>query len=174
MKKTFTIFFLLLLSVSTFAQMAEKPRHHVYVYDQGQLYDIKPEQTQTEVKPGWQIVDYETAPRTVRYVWGRTSVQLASADQSFVIDPHEYVLTDFVVVPLKQKSEYRRLQKAKMDQNKYIVFDPAHFNIKSTPDDNYLCTPLLPFKKGEYAVVCLRSPQVSDAGDYELFTFSVK
>lgn len=174
MKKVLNIILLMLMPFVALAQMPEKPRHHVYIMVEGEIYDIKPEQTQTEIKPGWKIVDYETAPKTVRYLYGSMATDLGNVMQTLVIDPHDYVLSDFALVKMVKKSVYRRLKKAKILDNEYMVFDPNNFEIKPYDDDKFKCTPLHPLKPGEYAIVCLKAPQKGDAGDYELFPISIK
>lgn len=174
MKKILNIIMLLMLPLFVSAQMPEKERHHVYILVEGEIYDIKPEQTQTEIKPGWKIVDYETAPRTVRYIYGSSARDLGNILQTFVIDPGEYVLSDFALVKLTRKSLYRRLRKAKMLDNDYVILDINSFDIKPYDDDKFKCTPKTPLKPGEYAIVCLKAPQIGEAGDYEMFPISIK
>ena len=147
---------------------------HVWVLMGGNLVEVKPEVTATEVKPGWKIVDIQTRSHKVRYLWGASSMQLFGAGDTLVIDPGEQVLSDFILVPLKRKAEYRRLNKEKMTDNKYKVLDFHSFNITPYGDDAFMVTPQHPLPPGEYVIHCMKSERMDDMGNYEVYPLTVK
>lgn len=147
---------------------------HVWVLTGGQLQEIKPERTATEVKPGWKIVDIQLRSHKVRYLWGTSAMQLFTSADTLVIDPGESVLSDFIVVPMKSKAQYRRLRQEKMDENKYTVVDFHSFDIKPYGDDAFMVVPLQPLPRGEYVIHCLKSERIGENEDYEVYPISVK
>ena len=147
---------------------------HVWVLMNGHLEEVRPEQTATEVKPGWKIVDIQTRSHKVRYLWGMSSMQLFGPTDTLVVDPGEGVLSDFVLVPLKRKAEYRRLNKEKMMDNKYQVLDFHSFDITPYGDDAFRVTPLKPLPPGEYIIYNRNSEPMSEMGDYEVYPITVK
>lgn len=147
---------------------------HIWVLMNGHLEEVQPETTASEVKPGWKIVDIQTRSHTVRYLWGASSMQLFGRQDTLVIDPGDELLSDFILVPLQKKAEYRRLKKEKMDENPYTVIDIHAFDITPWGDDAFRVTPLAPLKPGEYVIHCLKSERVGERGDYEVYPISVK
>lgn len=147
---------------------------HVWVLVNGHPEEVQPETTASEVKPGWKIVDIQLKSHTVRYLWGVSAMQLMGRQDTLVIDPGEEVLSDFILVPLRKKAQYRRFKEEKMDENPYTVLDMHAFDITPWGDDAFRVTPRVPLKPGEYVIHCLKSDRVGERGDYEVYPISVK
>lgn len=137
---------------------------------------LKAEQTQTERKPGWKIVDIQMKDKLVRYLWGRHATQLAdSARPTLFIYPDEKeTLTDYVLINLKQRKQYRQLRKPVLAQNEYIRFVPEHFDIVPAAGIGFACIPKQPLPEGEYIVTHLTQKTIGEFGDYTVYTFSVR
>ena len=70
----------------------------------GQWADILAQQTQSELKPGWKIVDYQMKSRLTHYLSGSHATQLADGDRpAFRVTPSpQEVLLDYAVIRLKR------------------------------------------------------------------------
>ena len=137
---------------------------------------LKAEQTQTETKPGWKIVDMKTKDRQIHYLWGSRATQMAdNASPTLYIYPDEKAtLTDYALVRIIRSIQYRQLMKSPLEKNEYTRFLPEHFDIRPAAGIGFACTPCKPLPVGEYIVVYLKQKPVGDAGDYMVHAFSVR
>lgn len=137
---------------------------------------LKAEQTQTETKPGWKIVDIKTKDRQIHYLWGSRATQMAdNASPTLFIYPDEkQTLTDYALVRVRRRKQYRQLMKSPLEKNEYMRFLPEHFDIRPAAGIGFACTPRKPLPVGEYIVVYLKQKPVGDAGDYMVYAFSVR
>lgn len=90
----------------------------VSIVADGIVFPIEQQQTQTEIKPGWKIVDIQLKSTRQRYLWGNTAKQYTRDTRpQFIIDTDTLLLSDMVVMKLKTKKEYRKIPKAKIQDN---------------------------------------------------------
>lgn len=130
--------------------------------------------TQTEVRPGWKIVDYQLNDRVTRYLWGAHAIQLADAQPTFVITPAaDETLYQYAVIPLKCKREYRRLPKLKAKDNNYLRLTPDDFHIEAVGDSSFLCSPLKQLLPGDYFLLNIEQEPQGELGDYTGYPFRV-
>lgn len=136
--------------------------------------EIPVQQTQSELKPGWKIVDYQTKSRLVHYLSGSRASQLAEGNSPvFRVTPGEReVLFDYALIRLKRYNSYRKLPKVKLFDNDYIRLEPNVFDIKAE-GDSFVCQPRQPLGAGEYILVCLSQKAIGDLGDLLVFPFCV-
>ena len=132
-------------------------------------------QTQSELKPGWKIVDYQLKSRLVHYLWGGRASQLAEGSRPvFRVTPaEEEVLIDYAVMQLKRYRDYRKLPKAKVMDNVYMRLEPRHFAVKAE-GEAFVCQPLLPLEAGEYVLLNLSQQPIGELGDLLVYPFSVR
>ena len=129
-------------------------------------------------RPGTETVaffcHFGAATMLLSHLINVSAMQLLGRQDTLVVDPGEAVLSDFIMVPLKKKTQYRRFKEEKMDENPYTVLDMEAFDITPWGDDAFRLTPRVPLKAGEYVIHCLKSERVGERGDYEVYPISVK
>ena len=140
------------------------------------LMKITPKQTQTEVRPGWRIVDIQLKDRTTRYLFGRRSNHFTeSARPTFLIEPAEdETLVNYVLIQLTEKKQYRKLPHSSLRDNNYLRIEPQHFDIKPQGDSGFICTPREELTRGEYILVCLTQQPLNELGDVLVYPFRVE
>ena len=169
MKKLLSLFFLVapcfLLPVG--AQKVELAVGNNWV-------EIPVQQTQSELKPGWKIVDYQMKSRLVHYLSGGHAAQLAEGNQPvFRVTPGEKeVLFDYALIQLKRYKFYRKLPKAKLADNDYMRLEPRCFDMKAE-SDAFICRPLMPLGAGEYILVNISQEPLGELGDLLVYPFCV-
>ncbi len=165
----------LLLPWNLFAQMPRTP-DSVWMSIGDSLYPISPAQTQTETRPGWKIADVaETRSKSVRYVWGGRSTQLAeSPSPRIVLKVQDGTLHDHLILQLKSKKQYRRFPKPDPSDCDPIYIDLNSFRIELLPDERYAITPLRPLPPGEYVIVNTAAKPLNDQGDMTVYGFTVQ
>jgi len=136
--------------------------------------EIPVQQTQSELKPGWKIVDYQMKSRLTHYLSGGHASQLSDGLRpSFRVLPGEKeVLVDYVLIRLKDSKYYRKFPKAKLTDNAYIRLEPNDFDIRAD-GDAFVCQPRQPLQQGEYVLLNLQQQPVGDLGDLLVYPFSV-
>lgn len=175
MKKTkfFTVLLLWLLALPMLAQMPERRPMVRYLTGDSAVV-IAPSITQTELKPGWKIVDIQTRGRRSRYLWGKHSRQFVDdARPSFIITPEGGRLVDVVLIKLKEKKDHRRLPEYEFTDCDYRRFDLDLVEITVNDDDSYVVKPHEELEAGEYIITDLRQPPVNELGDREVYAFTV-
>lgn len=140
-----------------------------------QLHEIKKEQTQTEVKPGWKIVDIQLKSKVVKYFWGKHAQQLTDDQKpTFIIKPeNEECLVDYAIIRLRQRKQYRLLTSPMLFENDYIRLEPKHFKIETIEDMAFKCIPINELKKGEYIIINIAQKPIGELKDYIAYPFRV-
>ncbi len=163
---------LFLFALNTLNSFAQK----VWMNVAGNAIPLKEEQTQTETKPGWKIVDIKLKDKQVRYLAGSSSPQMAdNASPTLLIYPNENeTLTDYALIRLRGRRQYRQLTFPTLEKNQYTRFLPEYFDIQPATGLGFACTPKVPLKAGEYIVVYLPQKPIGESGDYMVHAFSVK
>lgn len=136
--------------------------------------EIPVQQTQSELKPGWKIVDYQMKGRLTHYLSGGRSSMLAEGNQPvFRVTPGENeVLVDYVLIRLKATKSYRQMFRSHLIENNYTRLEPNAFDVKAQ-SDAFVCQPLQPLKPGEYILACLSQKPIGELGDLLVYPFSV-
>ncbi|MCF0196499.1 MAG: hypothetical protein HUK03_04595 [Bacteroidaceae bacterium] len=134
------------------------------------------QRTQTEVRPGWKISDFQLKSRCTRYFWGSRSTQLADSNRpTLVITPgEEETLVQYALIQLKRKKDCRKLPKPMPTHNAYTRVTPRDFLIRATGDESFTCQPLESLEPGDYLLLNIEQAPVGDQGDYEGYTFRVE
>lgn len=163
--------FLLVLSVS----LTDAEAQTVVLLDDGHAFPIEKEQTQTELKPGWQIVDIKLKSKVQRYLWGTCARQYSSSRlPRFVVNTDTLLLSDMVLIRLKAKREYRRIPKPVMLNNKHTVVDLTTFSIEPEGEESFVIQPLQPLAPGEYIFAWTTAPVVGELDDWYVWPFSIR
>ena len=141
---------------------------------EGSWAEIPAQQTQSELKPGWKIVDYQMKSRLVHYLSGGHASQLADGNRPvFRVTPSEKeVLIDYALIRLKDFKYYRKLPKVKLTENEYIRLEPNNFEVRAE-GDAFICQPRQPLAPGDYIFVNLTQQPVGDLGDLLVYPFCV-
>lgn len=136
--------------------------------------NIPAQQTQSELKPGWKIVDYQMKSKLTRYLSGGHASQLTDGSQPvFRVTPSEKeVLIDYVLVRLDAKKYYRKMYKPLLIECNYIRLEPSDFDIKAE-SDAFICQPRKPLKPGEYILANLKQSPIGELQDILVYPFSV-
>lgn len=140
----------------------------------GNWVEIPAQQTQSELKPGWKIVDYQMKSRLTHYLSGGHASQLAEGNRpSFRVTPsEEEVLVDYVLIRLKATKYYRKMFRPLLIENNYTRLEPNSFDIKAE-SDSFICQPKLPLMPGEYILACLSQRPIGELGDLLVYPFCV-
>lgn len=140
----------------------------------GVSFPIEAQQTQTEVKPGWKIVDIQLKSKLKRYLWGSKAKQLAeNSSPKFIVDTDSLLLSDLVLIRLKGKKEYRSIPKPQVHKNKCIYVDFNSFHIEPYGSDLFLIQPIQPLQPGEYIFTWKTLSTVGEMEDWLVWPFSV-
>jgi len=136
--------------------------------------EIPAQQTQSELKPGWKIVDYQMKSRLTHYLSGAHATQLADGNRPvFRVTPAENeVLIDYVLIRLKEAKSYRKLFKSHLIENNYTRLEPNSFDIKAE-SDAFICQPHQPLQPGEYFLACLSQKPIGELNDLLVYPFRV-
>ena len=136
--------------------------------------EIPVQQTQSELKPGWKIVDYQMKSKLTHYLSGGHATQLADGNRPiFRVTPGENeVLVDYVLIRLKASKSYRQMFKSHLIENNYTRLEPSYFDLRAE-SDSFICQPRQPLKPGEYILACLSQKPIGDLSDLLVFPFSV-
>lgn len=136
--------------------------------------EIPVQQTQSELKPGWKIVDYQMKSRLTHYLSGGHATQLAEGIRPvFRVTPGDKeVLVDYVLIRLKSYKYYRKLPKTKLMDNAYMRLEPNGFDIKAE-SDAFVCQPRQPLMPDEYILTCLTQQPVGELSDLLVYPFCV-
>ena len=136
--------------------------------------EIPVQQTQSELKPGWKIVDYQMKGKLTHYLSGGHASQLAEGNRPvFRVTPGEKeVLVDYVLVRLKATKYYRKMFKSHLIECNYIRLDPNDFDIKAE-SDSFICQPKQPLAPGEYILANLKQSPIGELQDLLVYPFCV-
>ena len=136
--------------------------------------EIPAQQTQSELKPGWKIVDYQMKSKLTHYLSGGHASQLAEGNRPvFRVTPAEKeVLFDYVLVRLKTSKYYRKMFKPLLIECNYTRLEPSYFDVRAE-SDAFICRPKQPLKPGEYILANLNQCPIGELQDLLVFPFSV-
>ena len=125
--------------------------------------EIPVQQTQSELKPGWKIVDYQMKSKLTHYLSGGHASQLTDGNRPvFRVTPAEKeVLIDYVLIRLKLLIECN-----------YTRLEPSAFDIKAE-SDSFICQPRQPLQPGEYILANLKQQPIGELQDLLVYPFSV-
>lgn len=142
----------------------------------GTMVEIQSQQTQTEIKPGWKIVDIQLKSKLVRYLWGKQARVFSDEKRpAFLVTPaEEGVLSDLVFIKLKQKNEYRRIPKSIILENNVVPVDLSNFDIKVQGDSTFMIRPRQDMEPGEYVMTWLNAPLIGEYEDWTVWAFCIK
>lgn len=162
------ISFVLLL----FALVAKAQKVEILVG--GNWAEIPAQQTQSELKPGWRIVDYQMKSKLTRYISGAHAAQLAEGNRPVfrVTLGEKEVLVDYVLVRLKASKYYRKMFKPLLIECNYTRLEPSAFDVKAE-SDSFICQPRQALQPGEYILACLTQRPIGELQDILVFPFSV-
>ena len=155
-----------------FALAAEAQKVEISVG--GNWAEIYVQQTQSELKPGWKIVDYQMKGKLTRYLSGGHASQLAEGNRPvFRVTPGEKdVLVDYVLVRLKAAKTYRKMFRPLLVENNYTRLELNAFDIKAD-GDSFVCQPRQPLQPGEYILSNLMQHPIGELNDLLVYPFSV-
>lgn len=136
--------------------------------------EIPAQQTQSELKPGWRIVDYQMKSKLTRYLSGGHASQLTEGNRPiFRVTPAEKeVLIDYVLVRLKASKYYRKMFKPLLIECNYIRLEPSSFDIKAE-SEGFICQPKQPLMAGEYILANLKQHPIGELQDLLVYPFCV-
>ena len=136
--------------------------------------EIPVQQTQSELKPGWKIVDYQMKSKLTHYLSGGHASQLTDGNRPvFRVTPAEKeVLIDYVLIRLKASKYYRKMFKPLLIECNYTRLEPSYFDIKAE-SDSFVCQPRQPLKPGEYIMAYLTQSPIGELGDLLVYPFCV-
>ena len=136
---------------------------------------IESQQTQSELRPGWKIVDIQLKSKIKRYLWGSKAKDLSdTAYPSFIVNTDTLLLSDLVMIRLKQRRDYRSIPKPNVHDNKCIFVDLNNFRIEAFGEEEFRITPLSALAPGEYIFTWLTAETIGDMDDWIVYPFSVK
>ncbi|MBP5619122.1 MAG: hypothetical protein J6X23_01570 [Bacteroidaceae bacterium] len=159
------------LALCPFFCLAQK----VSLYVGNNLVEIPAQQTQSELKPGWKIVDIQMKPKKTCYLWGEHSKQMTDDQRPvFVIEPGEgETLADYAFIKLKKHKQYRQIKEDILVNNPYIRIDLNSFNINPEGDKGFVVQPKDAMEKGEFILVNLLQKPIGKLGDYNVFPIQI-
>ncbi|MBQ9171079.1 MAG: hypothetical protein IJ219_04085 [Bacteroidaceae bacterium] len=136
--------------------------------------EIPVQQTQSELKPGWKIVDYQMKSKLTHYLSGGHATQLADGNRPvFRVTPGEKeVLVDYVLVRLKASKYYRKMFKPLLIECNYTRLEPSYFDIKAE-SDSFICQPKQPLAPGEYILANLMQRPIGELQDLLVYPFCI-
>lgn len=140
----------------------------------GNWVEIPVQQTQSELKPGWKIVDYQMKGKVTRYLMGSHASQTTDGTRPvFRVTPaQKEVLVDYVVVRLKNAKEYRKMFRPLLIECNYMRLEPNNFDIRAE-SDSFICQPRQPLKPGDYILSCLTWRPIGELGDLLVYPFCI-
>ena len=136
--------------------------------------EIPVQQTQSELKPAWKIVDYQMKSKLTHYLSGGHASQLTDGNRPvFRVTPAEKeVLIDYVLIRLKASKYYRKMFKPLLIECNYTRLEPSYFDIKAE-SDSFICQPRQPLQPGEYILANLKQQPIGELQDLLVYPFSV-
>ncbi len=165
----------IILSLTTVLAAAISHAQSIYLDTQPAPVQIESQLTQSELKPGWKIVDIQLKSKISRYLWGAKSRQYSDTPRpSFIIDTDSLLLSDLVLIRLKPRREYRSIPKPNVHDNKCIFVDLNNFRIEASGEEAFRITPLHDLTPGEYIFTWLTASPIGELGDWTVYPFTVK
>ena len=147
----------------------------IYLDTRPSPVQIESQLTQSELKPGWKIVDIQLKSKINRYLWGAKSRLYCDTHRpSFIVDTDSLLLSDLVLIRLKTRREYRSIPKPNVHDNKCIFVDLNNFRIEASGEEAFRITPLKDLQPGEYIFTWITARPIGELGDWTVFPFTVK
>ena len=136
--------------------------------------EIPVQQTQSELKPGWKIVDYQMKSKLTHYLSGGHASQLTDGNRPvFRVTPgEEEVLVDYVLIRLKASKYYRKMFRPLLIECNYTRLEPSSFDVKAE-SDSFVCQPRQPLQPGEYILTYLKQHPIGELQDLLVYPFCV-
>ncbi len=136
--------------------------------------EIPVQQTQSELKPGWKIVDYQMKSKLTHYLSGGHASQLTDGNRPvFRVTPAEKeVLIDYVLIRLKASKYYRKMFKPLLIECNYTRLEPSAFDIKAE-SDSFICQPKQPLAPGEYILANVMQRPIGELQDLLVYPFCI-
>lgn len=173
MKKNRTLYMVALLALA--AHCGNAKAQSVSILADGKQFPIEAQQTQTEMRAGWKIVDIQLKSKAQRYLWGTRAKQLADTPKpTFIVDTDSLVLSDMVLIKLNKRREYRKIPKAQIHDNKCIFVDLNTFIIEPYGEESFSIKPLQELEKGEYIFTWTSIKPIGELSDWMVWPFSVE
>lgn len=140
-----------------------------------QFVDIKAQQTQSELKPGWTIMDLKMKDKVCHYIWGKQARQMAEDPNPIfhITVTEEETLQDYAIIKLVRNKQYRKLAKANIRDNEYERIELANFDIKAT-ESGFICKKNKPLATGEYIIVNIAQKTIGELHDYIVYPFQIR
>lgn len=166
--------FLCTMLAWSLSMLSLQAQPEVYILVGDSMCAIAPVSTQSEFKPGWKIVDIQTRGKFARYLWGKHSRQFADDQQpTFIIHTGKYKLTDFVIIKLKEKKDFRQFPSHNLYECRNQPIDLDIMDIKPISDDAYRVRFHAPQQAGEYVIVNMKGVPVNDMGDMKVYPYTI-
>lgn len=147
----------------------------VDILSDGKLFRIDEQTTQTERKAGWRIADIQMKSTLQRYLWGTRAKQLVDSNSpQFIVDTDTLLLSDMVLMKLKKRKQYRKVQAPEVRENAYIPVDLTHFDILPYGEESFLVCPINVLEPGEYIFTWITGPKIGELEDWKVWPFSVE
>lgn len=147
----------------------------IALMEDGHSFEIEMEQTQTEVKAGWKIIDINLKSKWKRYIWGSCARQYTTSTQpQFVVNTDTLQLSNLALIRMKTKKEYRSIPKPDILQNRHTMVDLNTFSIEPYGEEAFLIQPLQPLAPGEYIFTWTTAPTIGDLQDWLVWPFSIR
>ena len=165
---------LILLLLAYFYIIPSKAQS-IALSDNGNTIEIESQQTQSEIKPGWKIVNIQLKSTLKRYLWGNTAKIYTDQQQPrFVVNTDSLTLSEMALIKLKSKREYRSIPKPNIYDNNCIYVDFNTFHIEPYGEESFIIQPLRALDSGEYIFTWISLPPVGEYHDWIVWPFSVK
>lgn len=160
----------LVLLLPTLSVLAQK----VEISVGGNWAEIPVQQTQSELKPGWKIVDYQMKGKLTHYLSGGHALQLAEGRRPvFRVTPGgKEVLADYAIIRLKATKYYRKMFRPLLIECNYTRLDLNSFEIRAE-EEAFVCQPRQPLQAGEYILVDMQQQPVGELQDLLVYPFCV-
>lgn len=161
-----------LIAIMTATQMHAQ---QIALISDNEVFPIEEQQTQTEIKAGWKIVDIQLKSTMQRYLWGTTAKQYThDICPKFAINTDTLLLSDLVLIKLKRKKLYRKIQKPTLQDNECIYVDFSTFRIEPYEEESFQIQPIKPLEPGEYIFTWSTITPVGSLEDWIVWPFCIK
>lgn len=169
----------LLISLFTIALFppAVKAQSISFIDPNRALIDIEPQTTQTQIKPGWKIVDVQLKDKLTRYLWGAHAQHYIERGRpEFVVKTDTLLLSNLVLVQLKEKREYRQMRKPHLHDNDLTFVELKTFSISQYEDseDTYIIRPTEDIQPGEYFFTWYGAATIGKTEDLVVWPFTIR
>lgn len=152
------------------------------------IIQIQKQQTQTQITPGWKIVDVKLKDKVKRYLYGTCANEFSytyGTRPKFLVKTDTLLLADLVLIKLKTTKDSRVLPNADIHNCAKTFCDMANFSIVpyrpvnarddvKESEDIFIIRPLQDLLPGEYVFAWLTAPTIKPYGDWTVWPFSIR